>query len=67
MNTKDVISELSTEEREAERQKRKRRALRKKIVTIVDRIFGFILATCIVFGLAGLALEYVLIKGPSPA
>ena len=32
-----------------------------------DRIFGFLLATLILGGIAGLGLEYVLVKGPSPA
>ena len=66
-----AVIEQSPEEREAareaERLKRRRKARRKTAGRIIDRIFGFFLATGIVFGLAGLGLEYVLIKGPSPA
>lgn len=46
------------------RRKKKRAAKRKRIA---NRIFGFFLTTGILFGVCGLALEYVLIKGPSPA
>lgn len=59
--------ELAPEVLEAEKKRRKSRAVRRKVGRVIDRIFGFVLATCIVFGLSGLALEYVLIKGPSPA
>lgn len=67
MSKKDKITELTPEEIEAEKQRRRKRAKRKKIGTIIDRIFGFILATGIMLGVAGLGLEYVLINGPSPA
>lgn len=67
MSKKDKITELTPEEIEAEKQRRRKKAKRKKIGTIIDRIFGFILATGIMFGVAGLGLEYVLINGPSPA
>ena len=36
-----------------------------KIQVVLDRIFGFILATVILIGIAGLGIEYVLVKGPS--
>ncbi len=38
-----------------------------KIQVVLDRIFGFILATVILIGIAGLGIEYVLVKGPSTA
>jgi len=60
-------TQLSTEELEAEKLKRKKKARRKKINTVLDRIFGFFLATGIVVGCACLALEFIIIKGPSPA
>lgn len=63
----DKVEERSPEEVESERLKRKKKARRRKTWRIIDRIFGFFLATGIVCGLAGLGLEYVLIKGPSPA
>ena len=36
-----------------------------KIQVVLDRILGFILATVILIGIAGLGIEYVLVKGPS--
>lgn len=62
---KEEIMELSPEEIEAEKLKRRKRARKKKVGTVIDRIFGFILATGIMFGIAGLSLEFVLVKGPS--
>ena len=38
-----------------------------KIQVILDRLFGFLLATVILIGIGGLGVEYVLVKGPSPA
>lgn len=67
MSKKENIAELTPDELEAEKLRRRKRAKRKKTWRVIDRIFGFFLATCIVAGLAGLGLEYVLIKGPSPA
>lgn len=67
MSKKEQITELTPDEIEAEKLRRRKKARRRKIGTVIDRIFGFILATCIMIGLAGLGLEYVLIKGPSPA
>ena len=37
------------------------------IVRLIDRIFGLFLAAGIVFGIFGLTLEWILLKGPSPA
>ena len=42
-------------------------ARKRKVKTVIDRIFGFFLATGIVVGVACLGLEYVIVKGPSPA
>lgn len=52
---------------EEEQGRRQKKARRKKVQRVIDRIFGFILATGILFGVSGLAVEYVLVKGPSPA
>ena len=52
---------------EEEQERRDKKARRKKVQRVIDRIFGFILTTGILFGVAGLAVEYVLVKGPSPA
>lgn len=67
MKNKEEIMELSPEEIEAEKLKRKKRIRKRKVWTVIDRIFGFILVTGIMFGIAGLSLEFVLIKGPSEA
>ena len=67
MKKDDNIKDLTPEELEARKKSEHSRAVRRKVMRVVDRIFGFILATAIMFGLGGLALEYVLIKGPSPA
>ena len=37
------------------------------VVRLIDRIFGLFLAAGIVFGIFGLTLEWILLKGPSPA
>ena len=39
----------------------------RAVVRLIDRIFGLFLAAGIVIGIFGLALEWVLLKGPSPA
>ena len=66
-NKKIDVSQLSPEEFEAAKLRYKKRQRRRKINTVLDRIFGFILATCVVAGCAALAVEGVILKGPSPA
>lgn len=61
------IEEPTPEEKEAERLLRRKRRRRRAVRRFFDRVFGFVLATCIMAGLAGLGVEYVLVKGPSPA
>ena len=61
------ISQLSPEELEAEKLRRRKKLRRKKVMTVVDRIFGFFLATGIVLGCAGLALGMIICRGPSEA
>ncbi len=67
MKTTEKINELSPETLDAEKICRKKNRRRKKIISVIDRIFGFFLATGIMIGVGGLALEYVVVKGPSPA
>ena len=57
--------ELSPEQMEAERSRRRKQAKRKATRRVINRIFGFLMATVIMGGLGGLGLEYVLLKGPS--
>lgn len=52
---------------EEEKEKKAKKSKHKKVWRIIDRIFGVFLVTGIVAALGGLALEYVLVKGPSPA
>ncbi|MBR4473045.1 MAG: phosphodiester glycosidase family protein [Oscillospiraceae bacterium] len=46
---------------------KKKREGGKAVVRLIDRVFGLFLAAGIVLGIFGLALEWVLLKGPSPA
>ncbi|MBR1457136.1 MAG: phosphodiester glycosidase family protein [Oscillospiraceae bacterium] len=63
---KDTEAALTPEQTELEQKRRKKRIRRRKVGRVIDRIFGFGLATVIVVGLAALGLWYVLMKGPSP-
>lgn len=45
----------------------KKKQTGKAIVRVIDRLFGLVLAAAIVLVLFGLALEWILVKGPSPA
>ena len=47
--------------------KKKKNQIGKGIVRFIDRVFGLFLAAGFMIGLFGLGLEYVLVKGPSPA
>lgn len=67
MNTTQLREDITIEEQELLELKQAKKAKRKRRMKLIDRIFGVFLATGIMFGVAGLALEYVLIKGPSPA
>ena len=46
---------------------KKRSKAGQAVVRLIDRIFGLFLAAGIVFGIFGLTLEWILLKGPSPA
>ena len=65
MDQEKDVKELSPEELREQRELRRRRAKKKARSRTINRIFGFVLATIIMAGLGGLALEYVLLKGPS--
>lgn len=58
------VPERENAEKREQRAKIKRR---RKTKRIAGRIFGFLFTTVVLFGVCGLALEYVLIKGPSPS
>lgn len=60
----ELSEELSEEQLEAARRREKRRM--RRIGRIIDRIFGFFLATLLMLSIIWLALEYVIVKGPSP-
>ena len=62
------INEMGSWRAEDEENKRMRnRARWQSVSRVVNRILGFFIATGIMFGVAGLCLEYILVKGPSPA
>ena len=63
----DEVSQAELEADLKRRHQRAQRAKRKKVARFIDRVFGFFLATLIVGAMAGLALEYIIVKGPSPA
>lgn len=48
-------------------KKKKKKKSGSGFVRFIDRVFGLVLATVIVGGIFGLALEWILVKGPSPA
>jgi len=50
-----------------EREKRRRKEKINGLMTVLDRIFGFMLVTALVVLIAGIGLVYVLTKGPSEA
>jgi len=50
-----------------EREKKIRKEKLNGLMTVLDRIFGFMLVTCLVVLIAGLGLVYVITKGPSDA
>ena len=59
------LTQLSPEELEAEKLRRRKRMKRRKIMTVCDRIFGFFLATGIVAAITVLAFGMLICKGPS--
>lgn len=59
--------QLSTEELGKLERRRLRQNKRRTTGRAVDRIVGFLVATLILLGVAALGLEYVFLKGPSPA
>ena len=48
-------------------KKKKTKSGGSALVRFIDRVFGLIVATVIVGGIFGLTLEWILVKGPSPA
>lgn len=48
-----------------EREIRRRRAKNGRVMKTLDRVFGFMLATVLVIGVAGLSLVYIFERGPS--
>ena len=68
MKKKDTENvQISTEELGKLERKRLKKSKRRTTGRAIDRIFGFLLATLILAGVAGLGVEYVFLKGPSPA
>lgn len=64
---KKDVREMSPEELEAEKERRVKRRRRRRAGTVINRLFGIVLATGIMVGIGGLAFAYVFLKGPSPS
>ena len=66
-NKNKNLNELPLREREEEKARRRKVARLRGAGRFINRILGILVVTGIVIGCAGLALEYILLKGPSPA
>ncbi len=72
MKKKITVSEALPENeqelaRKAEQESRRKKLRRYKRMRFWDRLAGFIIVTVLVVGCFCLGLEYVIVKGPSPA
>lgn len=63
----EYIDRGEAENPKVEREVKLRKAKTRKVMRFLDRLFGFMLATVLVIGVAGLGLVYVLERGPSEA
>ena len=59
--------ELEAAEKEKDRQRLRKKVRHKRAMRFWDRLAGFIIVTVLVVGCACLGLEYIILKGPSPA
>ena len=66
MKVKEKYTSAPSENME-EASARGKDARQEKAIGIINRVLGFLLTTVILIGIAGLGVEYVLVKGPSPA
>ena len=66
INDRIDIDETYDEAAEAE-ARREKKLKRRKRQRVWDRIAGFIIISGIIIGCACLTLEYIIVKGPSPA
>ena len=66
INERIDIDETYDEAAEAE-ARREKKLKRRKRQRVWDRIAGFIIISGIIIGCACLTLEYIIVKGPSPA
>ncbi len=65
--TESTAEELEAAEKEKERQRLRKKVRHKRAMRFWDRLAGFIIVTVLVVGCACLGLEYIILKGPSPA
>lgn len=66
-NNREFENQDNYYSRQLDMEKRRRRAKIDRLMTGLDRVFGFMLATALVVIIAGLGLVYVFTKGPSEA
>ena len=59
--------EAAAEQRPAPEEKRGNKQREARIIRGINRFIGFLFATVVLIGVLGLGVEYVLVKGPSPA
>ena len=61
------MEQLTNEELSRQERKRLKKNKQRTTSRALDRIVGFLLVTVIMLGIAALGVEYVFLKGPSPA
>lgn len=67
MKDNERYTDASSRGRKEEAAVLTKRDRQNKVISIINKIFGFLLTTCILIGVVGLSVEYVFVKGPSPS
>ena len=65
--TENTVHNIEESSEIGEKELREKRLKRRKRQRFWDRVAGFIIVTGLVVGCACLTLEYIIVKGPSPA
>ena len=67
MRDSEIYTDASSKGRKEEAAVLTKKDRQNNVISIINKIFGFLLTTCILLGVVGLSFEYVLVKGPSPS
>ena len=67
VQAKAAEEQSAAEDKEKELARKRKKLRHKRAMRFWDRLAGFIIVTVLVVGCACLGLEYVILKGPSPA